>query len=65
MGINPILLWLFLLCSCQKADFIFCDGDILQYNEAISQNHSLFCTTGDQGEKGSRGMTGQWIVFLE
>lgn len=35
------------------------------YNEAILQNASLFCTTGDQGEKGSRGMTGQWIEIPE
>jgi len=34
-------------------------------NETISRNPSLFSAAGDQGEKGSRGMTGQWIVFLE
>lgn len=58
MGSNSIFLWLFLLLYyCQKADLFslmktFC-------NEIISQNPSLFCTAGDQGEKGSRGMTGQ------
>lgn len=32
VGFILIHLWLFLLCSCQKADFIFSDGNILQWS---------------------------------
>ena len=54
----------FFFCALVRKQTLF-SLMVIFYNETILQNPSLFCTTGDQGEKGSRGMTGQWIVFLE
>lgn len=62
MGFTPILGFFF--CALVRKQTLFSLMETF-YNEAISQNPSPFCTTGDQGEKGSRGLTGQWIEILE